>query len=354
MRALAVLAVIQLHYIVSTPFVGDLRVRLPAFESALSMGWCGVDFFFVISGFLIGGILIDRRNSSNLFQVFFTRRALRILPAYYLLLLILVFVPATAWTSKAQEVPLWAFFLFIQNFFTSFGLRAGGPFGPLWSIAIEEQFYLLAPGIARFVSRRAAKILLAAAIFLPPILRSVMATDWSPIKMSGWDFTPTRVDGLALGVAGAWLVRTPVALERLKRARQLHRVALVLLGFGAVALSQFTRFKGGVRVQTTIGITYLSVWFLAVLLYAVIHAADSRTARVLRFPALCSAGRVSYSLYLFHIPALLLVLHWGVRSPLFVLSAAALVLGVCAWASWRWFESPLIANGKRRRYDPPA
>ena len=350
MRAVAILAVMQLHLFVVLPVFTYFQIHLPTLANVLSMGWCGVDGFFVLSGFLIGGILIDRRRSPNLLPVFFARRALRILPIYYVLLMISGFL-LRGWPDFPHQVPLWAFFLFLCNFFTSFGWQAPGPFGPLWSIAIEEQFYLAAPALIRRITRRPALALLGLAIALPPLLRLMLASDWLPTSIRWLDFTPTRIDGLAFGVLGAWLVRDARLGAALTQARATHRVALVLLGAGAFGLSQFTRLDEGFTFQTTVGITFLNAWFLAILLYVVLHGTDSKLAALFRWRPLRSIGRVSYFLYLFHIPALIVITNLGFRSVLVVLPATAILLGVAAWVSWRWFESPLIAMGHRLSYE---
>jgi peptidoglycan/LPS O-acetylase OafA/YrhL len=350
LRGVAVLLVIQFHWIVCLPYFNEVRVAVPFLSKLMLTGWCGVDIFFVISGFLIGGILIDRRESPNQYRVFFGRRALRIVPIYYLLLVILALVPPALSSSTVREVPLWGFFAFVQNFFTSLGWRAPGPFGPLWSIAIEEQFYLLAPLILWFAPRRFAFYLLAAAVVFAPILRYILESDWLPLRISAWDFTPARLDGLALGVLGAGLIRSERLRAILGSARRAHRRTLIGLGIVIVALCQFSMMNIGGPIQA-VAISLLNVSFLATLLYVVLHGPDSRTAWLLRLPALLSVGRVSYFLYLFHIPALLFVLHSGLRSAVVVLPLAALVVGSLAWISWHWFEGPLIALGRRLRYE---
>src|SRR5262249_23214256 len=151
-----------------------------------------------------------------------------------------------------------------------------------------------------------AKVVLGLAIFVPTVMRIALFDDWFPLNFSPLEFTPARLDGLALGVLGAYLLRMPKIRERMCEARIIHRVALVALGIGAIALSQFRRFADGVIVQRTVGITFLSVLFILIVLYAVLHGSDSRIARMLRISPLRSIGRVSYFLYLFHLPAFFL------------------------------------------------
>src|SRR6476469_10780651 len=113
-------------------------------------GWIGVDLFFVLSGYLIGGQLLaplTRKEPVKLGR-FFLRRALRILPAYLVILAIYFVLPA--WREYPDISPLWKFLLSVQNI----GLRGGTAFSPAWSLAVEDQFYLLLPFVLLFLYRR--------------------------------------------------------------------------------------------------------------------------------------------------------------------------------------------------------
>ena len=130
----------------------------------LRLTWSGVDLFFVLSGFLIGGILLDAREAANYFQVFYRRRFFRIIPIYAVLLSVVVF---TMYLASAGQIakydavlsgPLpWPYYpFFLQNIGMSVHNSWGNfPLGVTWSLAIEEQFYLTLPLLVRFLSRRA-------------------------------------------------------------------------------------------------------------------------------------------------------------------------------------------------------
>src|SRR4051812_2027824 len=113
-------------------------------------GWIGVDLFFVLSGYLIGGQLLApvARREPIKFGRFFARRALRILPAYLAVLAIYFLLPA--WREFPTISPLWKFLLSVQNI----GLRGGTSFSHAWSLAVEDQFYLLLPVIVLLLARR--------------------------------------------------------------------------------------------------------------------------------------------------------------------------------------------------------
>ena len=121
-------------------------------------GWMGVDLFFVLSGFLITGILVDTKYSEGYFSRFYARRCLRIWPLYYSLIFFMFVVvpwlrPSEAHTLFGRSSPWWAYPLFLQNFLVSSPTGATGPLGVTWSLAIEEQFYLVWPWVVRCCSR---------------------------------------------------------------------------------------------------------------------------------------------------------------------------------------------------------
>ncbi|MGC1670751.1 MAG: acyltransferase, partial [Candidatus Acidiferrales bacterium] len=120
-------------------------------------GWMGVDLFFVLSGLLITGILLDTKQSQGYFKNFYVRRCLRIWPLYYSLIFFMFVVVRFLNRSEFHNVlrtssPWWAFPLFLQNFLLPVSTDAAGPLGVTWSLAIEEQFYLIWPLIVRFCS----------------------------------------------------------------------------------------------------------------------------------------------------------------------------------------------------------
>src|SRR5271168_1894347 len=139
----------------------------------IANGWMGVDLFFVLSGFLITGILLDTRSSEHYFKTFYARRVLRILPLYYSVLVFMFVVvpllrPADAHSIFERASPWWAFPLFLQNFLVARSTNATGPLGVAWSLAIEEQFYLLWPLVVRYCPIRLLRRLATILILLSP------------------------------------------------------------------------------------------------------------------------------------------------------------------------------------------
>lgn len=137
-RGLAVLAVVIAHYF------GEVE---HGFTTLRILGPIGVNLFFVLSGFLIGSIILERVDSQNFFRVFYARRALRILPVYFLVVattLTLIWLLNVPWA--ASTLPAWSYFTFTQNFFMAVRGDVGTRWlTPTWTLAVEEQFYLLIP-----------------------------------------------------------------------------------------------------------------------------------------------------------------------------------------------------------------
>src|SRR5262245_61014630 len=200
-------------------------------------GWVGVDLFFVLSGYLIGGQLIAplARDQSIHLGRFFARRALRILPAYFVILAIYFFLPW--WREYPEMSPLWKFLVSVQNI----GLRGGTAFSHAWSLAVEDQFYLLLPLVLLFVKRwRRATLIIPCLIVLGGvILRTILArqnlTD-TGVSFRGfqtWIYYPTwtRLDPLVFGVALAAIEKfRPQWWQRLINSAQW----LLVFGLGLI------------------------------------------------------------------------------------------------------------------------
>ena len=199
----------------------------------LHPGWIGVQLFFALSGFLITGILLDTQRAANYFLAFYAKRALRILPLYYTVLLLLLVVvpglqrgPTLPHATPKEQLSLW---LFIVNWTNA----APYGFAHFWSLAVEEQFYMFWPVIVhRLAAPRLFKVCVYIAM-LALVIRSVMvfsgASSWAV-----YNATTSRLDALALGGAGACLVRIPVARTWL--ASRLTAVNLAALGLFLVGI----------------------------------------------------------------------------------------------------------------------
>jgi peptidoglycan/LPS O-acetylase OafA/YrhL len=180
-------------------------------------GWAGVDLFFVLSGFLIGGILLDSRSSPKYFRTFYIRCVHRILPIYYLWVTLfgIVGYAGARWHPEVFviSVPLAAYFLFLQNMiFTPLSTYSLFVIGATWSLAVEEQFYLIAPLVVRFLSVRSLTSALVACIAGAPILRGILFAYWSNGPWTNYCMMPCHADSLAMGMLAAVAWRSPVKL----------------------------------------------------------------------------------------------------------------------------------------------
>jgi peptidoglycan/LPS O-acetylase OafA/YrhL len=287
LRGVAILGVLFLHGFF-WPYSGLHFGRWGALWLNITQpGWLGVNLFFVLSGFLITGILIDSAVRPDYYRRFYTRRALRILPAYYLLLIILWLL------GQARGAYVGLSFLYLANVPELFGV--GQAYGPLWSLAVEEHFYLLWPIAVRRLSLPSVGILAAAIVVAVSILRAVgfLLGDTAGLASYTWYVA----DGLACGALIAVLLRYPVSRRRVTRiAIGLILGTLVLCGLGApFGLLTRNRLLGAALQYTVISIFFGGVLLLFLLL------GTGPYARIIQNKTLRFFGYISYGLYLVHL-----------------------------------------------------
>ena len=358
LRGLAILLVLLCHFVGNSDHT-SLPLRLDRFCWVLRSGWMGVDLFFVLSGFLIGGILLDSRSSGNYFRRFYIRRVHRILPIYFLLMLLFAFIvgilqffpQGRATVSLRELLVLPKCIFFLQNFFGSFTNFQWRWFVVTWSLAVEEQFYLVAPFFIRFLSVPRLTGLLVSFVVASPILRLVGFRYLHGGLLNGalaW-----RADTLAFGMLAAIAWRTSAFREALARNQRVLRWVVAVLATGILLLLKPLIVLPLPPLTISLGYSWIGAFFTGLLLL-VISQSRGWTAGVMRMAWLRFLGTISYCLYLVHMPinqfSHLLLLHRGRpaiedwKGVAVTLLAAGLSL-VVAKLSWTYIESPLIRRG---------
>jgi peptidoglycan/LPS O-acetylase OafA/YrhL len=345
LRAVAVVLVLLYH------------ARIPGFTG----GYVGVDVFFVLSGFLITGILLRERGTTGRISLpnFYARRARRILPASALVLVVTVvaaalFMPPLTLPDTTKDAAAAA--LYVSNM--RFGLQAtdylGSQMAPspilhYWSLGVEEQFYVFWPALVLLVCSRGGSV--ARRIGITAVVVSVLSfalSLWMTNANAPWAFfsLPTRAWELGIGavlaVSGSWLARVPA-----RPAAALGWMGLAAVALSGVVLGDSTPFPGTAALLPTLG--------SALVIVAGVRPSRLAPARLLSTAVPRFLGRISYSLYLWHWPLLVIpaaALGAPLRLPERVaLAGAAIVL---AAASQHWVEEPLRQGrviGTRPRFN---
>jgi peptidoglycan/LPS O-acetylase OafA/YrhL len=300
-RGLAILAVLA-HQLLLDGRANDRLLNL--LWVAPEAGWAGVQLFFVLSGFLITGILIDTRDARRRWSSFFVRRGLRIFPPYYLLLaLLFVVLPALARLPPdvvSENRHQGWYWLYLANW-SLLGHARINLLGHCWSLSVEEQFYLLWPFVVFLVRERTLIRVCVVVIVTALVARTWMVfagmdPEWA------YELTVSRMDALALGALLSILVRRhqfwTMALPRLRRWTWL--VGAMLLGIG-LAAGGYARTN---RVTLTLGQTVLAVGSALLVLVAVRDhtRGGGRAGASLSWRPLRLFGKHSYAIYLFHHP----------------------------------------------------
>ncbi len=352
LRGIAVLGVMLFHFAMTPAAkssLNELLVRISRF------GWIGVDLFFVLSGFLITGILIDAKNSQHYFRNFYARRTLRIFPLYYVVLaLFYLIAPHLNWytpqgVANAVKYQAW-FWLYGSNFLTAFkGGWVFEQFTHFWSLAVEEHFYLFWPAIVYFVSRRRLGWVCVGFILGGLAVRL-------GFEMRGFNMyyahllTPSRVDSLAMGGLIAVIARHGRGLAA------LGAVAKSIALFGVVVIAiiylRIHDFQPKYQIVRTIGFTVLALFFGSLLVLSVTAKPSQFAGRILGGRALRFFGKYSYALYIFHVLIVPPIREWvspvklsgsigafgGLVVHILACYAVSIVLALLSWHLFeKWF-----------------
>lgn len=301
----------------------------PKLNLLAAAGWIGVDLFFVLSGFLITGILRGAREDPSYYRNFYARRALRIFPLYFLLLT-LVFLVRPLFSDHAKVADEWMYWLYLGNF----ALAAGGwqlfLIDITWSLSLEEQFYLLWPMAIRQVSDKQLEILCVAVIVAMPLLRIIL---WEGLGWM-WLHVLFRADGFAFGALVALLYR--------RRSRLLEKAApmFVISSLMLLWLVIGGRFARDAMLTGTIGYSLTSLVAATSVILAI-------RSKVLALSPIVHVGKVSYGVYLLHplcsvAISFLLTPSSGLLGGVQQIVVISSITVLLATASYRVYESPFL------------
>ncbi len=305
-RGIAVIVVMLFHF-VHIPFVSENRFDLFVINF-LHLGWIGVDLFFVLSGFLITRILIHEKREqkfSKYLSRFYAKRSLRIFPLYYayLIFIFLIFLPLFLQKLdhneqlklvEAKNAQLW-FWLYVSNIKQVVnGKFFGAGVSHLWSLSIEEQFYLFWPLIVYYFKLANIKRITIGIIILSPLLRIICLQLGMPL-LSIYFFTFTRLDALSMGALVAILSIQNVKIDFLKLIRFIVFLSIVSI----VIIYYFGIIPESSPVICSIGYSLLALTF-GCLILLLQSTYDFKFRSFFNTKYLTFMGKYSYGLYLFH------------------------------------------------------
>ncbi len=364
-RGIAILMVLGFHFTMLT--ANDNRLSMMLCKLAV-LGRCGVDLFFVLSGFLITGLLFDAKGSTGFFRTFYARRVLRIFPLYLVSLALWLWVlPLFGIHVVSDAIAQRQGWLWLHS--TNIGLIWGGPgyfgsLGHLWSLSIEEHFYLLWPLVVFFFDRRVL-IRICACVAAAALLSRVIFMSMGDYGDAAYLLTPNRIDPLALGGMVALIARSPGGLRPMIRpAKWIALISFALLTLILLVRDRFHAPEHDDKLMPTIGYTVLASGFAACIILAVSVQKSSKLWPIITAKPLRLFGKFSYALYIWHLFVFETILaHWpmpkeasmlryGVQYAVVGTVCMALSLAV-AWISWHVLEKRFLALKRHFSHEPP-
>jgi peptidoglycan/LPS O-acetylase OafA/YrhL len=359
-RGIAILPVIVYHTVLYGGIHPISRVD-QAFVRLSLFGWCGVDLFFVLSGFLITGILHDTRGSVGYFRNFYTRRILRIFPLYYgfLVLFFLVLpclLPESTRPGSSGQIWYWSYLVNVEF------ARRGWPIDPIighfWSLAVEEQFYLFWPLVVLLCQRR--RLVNLCCVMITGALVSRITMRMLGHDVAAYVLTVCRVDDMAFGGLLALIARDPRVFPKLLRWSKLT----IPLAFTIITIlwARKSGYNAQERLMQTIGYSMLALLFASVVALGLTSSPQTNWSRLMSHRFLRFFGRYSYGLYVLHHPIIFLLRQYmGVNIYPTIFGSqlpgqfafSILVTGaslISAMLSWHLFESQFLKLKARFPY----
>lgn len=362
-RGLAILIVFFYHLIVFASGLANSHVLRSPLVKLVDIGWIGVDIFFVLSGFLITAILLKTRGETHYFRNFYARRVLRIFPLYYLVAVVVyIFLPfilvkgeilavvQTSWPFSMLYLQNWLYIPKVSHYFD-----AGTPafLGPTWSLAIEEQFYLIWPTVVYFFDRRKLFILSVMILvfaFLTRVFLFFFARSWVSLEEFIHFSTVTRFDGFCVGA----LIALAFESEEWKQKISRFGWPILLCSLaGWIGITIATNNNLSVLAKNP----YKNIWSYlllalgsgALVVLALTQQPQSRIRIFFRNPILVFWGKYSYAIYILHIPIILILLKimrdLGYRGDIawfvFIVLGCTLTI-LCSLTTWHLLEKHVL------------
>lgn len=334
LRAIAVLGVVLYHYGLA----------------GLGAGFAGVDVFFVISGFLIGGIILDERAAGTFsLRTFYIRRIRRIVPA--LVALMLLVAPVAALIMSPNELRYYgggliAALLFVSNIWFFFRIdyfNPGAALDPLvhtWSLGVEEQFYLVVPLLLMALGARRTALTWVVVSLIATASLALMLAHHTDFRSASFYMIQYRAWELAVGVLAAMALRSPRLAVPAGAASALSMLGLLLVIGTLAFIPQDALWPGPWTVLPVAGTAFILLF----------GGRGALASRVLSLPPLVGVGLISYSLYLWHHPiySLTILARRDEAMPLTLRLGLLVAAMVLAWLSWRFVERPFRSGALQR------
>ena len=362
-RGLAILVVLLYHGVLYGG-VRPVTAVDQAFRQLFSCGWAGVDLFFVLSGFLITGILLDSRDSPDSYRAFYARRVLRIFPLYFVFLAAFIWLlplvremePAFA-TFRQEQAWYWTYL--INWRIAAEGWPEYNALAHFWSLAVEEQFYLVWPFVVLSLRRSTLTWICVACIVGALALRIWLV--FNGLTLGAYVLTPARLDALAMGGLLSIWVREPATHARLTRFAP--PVLLVCLAaIVTVFVVQRSLWPVGPLVHTA-GLSVVALASASLVATLLFRPGAKTLSGFFRSPALRFLGKYSYGIYVLHHPVIIIVgrsrlggAEWewiGGTQLLGQIAAMSIGIGlsiVLAVISWHVLEEPFLRLKRRFPY----
>ena len=356
-RGLAVSLVLLIHL----QQTGVVPARFHIMNVMMHCGWCGVDLFFVLSGFLITLGLLDSKGASNYFSAFYMRRVLRIFPLYYAVLASVIV--CSFLFTRYPIFPAWRGWIpqhvfFVENWWMPWNDLSNNILAHFWSLGIEEQFYLVWPACVWLLPRKRLSVFCVAACAAVLVLRFYVIRRYHPLSLVIFMNTATRVDTLIVGALCAIVMRNATLLSRTRR--WLPAITAIAACYFAVVAIGVSGTAAQIYYTQTLGFTALALTFGPLVMWAYLFNGTGNWYDLLfSVRPLTSLGKYSYGIYVYHYPVLVIAKmmfgtnswfgHDTFRGLLFCFGAVAAAICV-AVASYELFEKRCL---RLKRYFVP-